>query len=179
VHKEEVRLSKLRASFLQKKLSQGRIDPDARTLGLEFFDTLKRNGAADAYTFSILLKHVNAAHLEAGYAVSAEMQRVLEEDMPAAGVAPTLAHFNLLVSQLVREGQRDAARRVADVEMAAHGLSADATTARALSLQPRRSGPRHQTDTKEVSGAAPRRGGSAAERKAWAEREVEALITWI
>ena len=115
----------MRASFLQRKLLQGRIDPDARACGLEFFDKLKRNGVADAYTFSIFLKHINVAHLEPGSMVSAEMRRVMEEDMLAAGVTPTVPHFNLLVSQLVREGHHDEAKRVVDEEMVAHGLRPD------------------------------------------------------
>lgn len=171
VRNEEVLLSKLRASFLERKLSAGRIDNEARQCGVEFFRRLKHNSAADEHTFSIFLKHINAAHLDDGRTPSMEMWHVIEEDMPAAGVEPTTAHFNLLVSQLLREGKNGEADRVVEQEMPKRGLAPDLMTSRALSSG--RKMKKNTTAKKAIIVETPE------ERKARVEREVDKLITWI
>ena len=62
---------------------------------------------------------------------SGEKRRVIETEMPAAGLKPNVVTFNTLVNQLMFEGDLAGARRVIEKEMPAAGVEPDDRTLKA------------------------------------------------
>ena len=88
-------------------------------------DKLKVNGKANAIQFTTMLLASDD---------SGEMRRVIETEMPAAGLKPNVVTFNTLVSQLVFEGDLAGARRVVEKDMPAAGVEPDDRTLKTLNL---------------------------------------------
>ena len=63
---------------------------------------------------------------------SAEMQRVIATEMPAAGADPDVVTFTTLVSQLLIEGDTAGAKRVVEEEMPAAGVEPNDQTLKVL-----------------------------------------------
>ena len=89
----------------------------------DLFNTLKKRGKASVYQFNLMMKFCYD---------SEEQRRLIEFDMPVAGVKPNVVTYTTLVSRLMLEGNASAARRVISEEMPAAGVEPDAYSWRAL-----------------------------------------------
>ena len=86
-------------------------------------DKLKVNGKADVMQFTTMLQACED---------SSEMRRVIETEMPAAGLKPDLVTFTTLVRKLMFEGDLAGARRVVEEEMPAVGVKPNKRTLQTL-----------------------------------------------
>ena len=86
-------------------------------------DKLKDNGKANLVHFTVMLLACEG---------SAEMRRVIETEMPAAGLKPDVATFNTLVTKLMSEGDMAGALRVVEDDMPAAGVEPDDQTLKAV-----------------------------------------------
>ena len=120
ISKSDYELSKMRTSSLRRMVEAGDVE-SARAL----MDKLKDNGKADVILFNVMLLACEG---------SAEMRRVIETEMPAAGLKPNVVTFNTLVYQLVFEGDLAGARRLVEKEMPAAGVEPDDRTLKTLNI---------------------------------------------
>ena len=99
ISKSDYELSKMRTSSLRRMVEAGDVE-SARAL----MDKLKVNGKANIMQFNVMLQVCEG---------SGEMRRVIETEMPAAGLKPNVFTFTTLVQKLMFEGGfgRGAARR--------------------------------------------------------------------
>merc|ERR1712166_1720939 len=86
--------------------------PEARQQAQTLFKVLKVNGVANEFHWTLMQKLCDTG---------AE-QRVMMEQMAAAGVQPSVITYNTLVSQLMFEGNIEEARAVEETEMPAAGI---------------------------------------------------------
>merc|ERR1711865_852457 len=103
----ELKWSRTRLEHLQ-----GFIKSNAVEQADGFFELLKANGVANEFHWTLMQKLC---------ATGAE-QRVMMEEMAAAGVQPDVITYNTLVSQLMFEGNIEEARAVEETEMPAAGI---------------------------------------------------------
>ena len=73
-------------------------------------ETLNERSKTDA---GLYIARLRACHM------SGNMRRIIDTEMKESGVNPDLSSFNILVGQLVIEGDMDAAKQVVSVEMRA------------------------------------------------------------
>lgn len=103
--------NKLRMRYLKKLLLYGSSRETARAW--QFFHRMVQNEQADMYHFELMMRHCKN---------SEEQRRLIDEELPKAGVTPGTLIFNVLVNQLVFEGCKEAARKVIEEEMAMKGI---------------------------------------------------------
>ena len=105
---------------LRRLLKAGKVE-SARAL----MDKLKDTGKADVVHFTVMLLACEG---------SAEMRRVIETEMPAAGLKPNVVTFNMLVTELMFEGDLAGALRVVEEEMPAAGVKPNDQTLKTLNI---------------------------------------------
>ena len=110
VNNSEHEFAKMQASSLRRMVEAGDV-ASARAL----MDKLKDNGKANVMHFTIMLLACEG---------SGEMRRVIETEMPAAGLKPDVFTFTTLVQKLMFEGDLAGARRVVEEDMPAAGVEA-------------------------------------------------------
>ena len=114
----EHELSKMQTRSLRDLLKAGN-EESARAL----MDKLKDNGKADVVQFTTMLQACEG---------SGEMRRVIETEMPAAGLKPNVVTFTTLVTKLMFEGDLAGALRVVEEEMPAAGVKPNDRTLKAI-----------------------------------------------
>ena len=90
VNKSEHVFAKMRTSSLRRMVKAGDVE-SARAL----MDKLKNNGKANVMHFTTMLQACEG---------SGEMRRVIEKEMPAAGLKPDVFAFTTLVQKLMFGG---------------------------------------------------------------------------
>ena len=114
----EHEFAKMQKHKLRGLLKAGKV-ASARAL----MDKLKDTGKADVVHFTVMLLACEG---------SAEMRRVIETEMPAAGLKPNVVTFTTLVTELMLEGDLAGARRVVEDDMPAAGVEPDDRTLNVL-----------------------------------------------
>ena len=114
LNKSEHVYARMRTSQLKRFIDAGDV-----TSAKALMDKLKETGKANVMQFTLMLR---------AYRASAEMRRIIETEMPVAGVEPDVATFNTLVGQLMFEGDLAGVQRVLEEEMPAAGVEPDDRT---------------------------------------------------
>ena len=94
-------LGKWRTAKLASLLKQG--GDEATTAARSMMDKMVKNGVADAYQFSLMLKLCTS---------SDEIRDVIDVAMPEAGVKPNVVTYSTLINMLRIEGDDEAAKKV-------------------------------------------------------------------
>ena len=97
LNNSEHEFAKMQTRKLRDLLHAGNV-ASARAL----MDKLKDTGKANVVHFTVMLRACEG---------SAEMRRVIETEMPAAGLKPNVVTFTTLVTELMLEGDLAGARR--------------------------------------------------------------------
>ena len=118
ISKSDYELSKMRTSSLRRMVEAGDVE-SARAL----MDKLKDNKTANVVHFTVMLRACEG---------SAEMRRVIETEMPAAGLKPDVVTFTTLVKKLMSEGDLAGAQCVVEDDMPAAGVEPNDRTLNVL-----------------------------------------------